>query len=65
MLLQATILAKYKPQINVTLLIPELKRTEETVAKAVAYFKNIRHVVLYYEDLVNNRTVRLSVCLDS
>ncbi|WJX41331.1 hypothetical protein P8452_28698 [Trifolium repens] len=54
--MEATILAKYKPQINVTLLIPELKRTEETVAKAVAYFKNIRHVVLYYEDLVNNRT---------
>ncbi|GAU44312.1 hypothetical protein TSUD_304930 [Trifolium subterraneum] len=54
--MEATILAKYKPEINVTLLIPELKRTEETVAKAVAYFKNIRHVVLYYEDLVNNRT---------
>ncbi|WJX34821.1 hypothetical protein P8452_22895 [Trifolium repens] len=54
--MEATILAKYKPEINITLLIPELKRTEETVAKAVAYFKNIRHVVLYYEDLVNNRT---------
>lgn len=65
MLLQATILAKYKPKINVTLLIPELKKTNETIAKAISYFKSIRHVVLYYEDLVNNRTVRLCACLDS
>ncbi|XP_004501588.1 uncharacterized protein [Cicer arietinum] len=54
--MEATILARYKPQINITLLIPELKQTNETIAKAIAYFKNIRHVVLYYEDLVNNRT---------
>ncbi|CAJ2644725.1 unnamed protein product [Trifolium pratense] len=59
--MEATILAKYKPQINVTLLIPELKKTKETVAKAVAYFKNIRHIVLYYEDLVNNRTSKCYV----
>lgn len=64
LVLQASILAKYKPQINSTLLIPELKQTEETIGKAIAYFKNIRHVVLYYEDLVNNRNVRLSVCLN-
>ncbi|XP_061343155.1 uncharacterized protein LOC133289275 [Gastrolobium bilobum] len=53
---EARILAKYRPRINITLLIPELKLTEETAAKAIAYFKNTRHIVLYYEDLVNNRT---------
>ncbi|KAF7829744.1 putative P-loop nucleoside triphosphate hydrolase superfamily protein [Senna tora] len=54
--LEAKILAKYKPQINTTSLIPELKQTEETVAKAIEYFKTTRHIVLYYEDLINNHT---------
>uniref|UniRef100_A0A2N9HT78 Sulfotransferase n=1 Tax=Fagus sylvatica TaxID=28930 RepID=A0A2N9HT78_FAGSY len=53
---EAHILAKYKPTINKTLLIPELKRTEETTAKAIEYFKSTRHIVLNYEDLINNRT---------
>ncbi|TKY75087.1 sulfotransferase protein [Spatholobus suberectus] len=53
---EAKILAKYRPRINVTLLITELKLTKETAAKAITYFKNTRHIVLYYEDLVNNRT---------
>lgn len=58
--MQAKILAKYRPKINITLLIPELKLTEETAKNAIAHFKNTRHIVLYYEDLVNNRTVRLA-----
>ncbi|KAH1252447.1 hypothetical protein GmHk_04G009405 [Glycine max] len=53
---EANILAKYRPRLNITLLIPELNQTKETAAKAIAYFKNTRHIVLYYEDLVNNRT---------
>ncbi|CAJ1973371.1 unnamed protein product [Sphenostylis stenocarpa] len=54
--LEAKILANYRPRINITLLIPELELTKETAAKAITYFKNTRHVVLYYDDLVNNRT---------
>lgn len=54
---QAKILAKYKPRINTTSLIPELKQTAETAAKAIEFFKTTRHIVLYYEDLINNRTV--------
>ncbi|XP_021284080.1 uncharacterized protein LOC110416407 [Herrania umbratica] len=53
---EAQILAKYKPTINTTQLIPELKRSEQTTAKAVEYFSSARHIVLYYEDLVKNRT---------
>lgn len=58
--LQAKILAKYKPTINATLLIPELKQIEQTTAKAIEYFKSTRHIVLYYEDLITNRTLRLA-----
>lgn len=55
---QASILAKYKPVINATLLIPNLRQVEETTTKALEYFKSTRHIVLYYEDVVRNRTVR-------
>ncbi|KAI9113178.1 hypothetical protein K1719_015703 [Acacia pycnantha] len=51
---QAKVLAKYKPRINVTSLIPEPKQTEETAAKAVEYFKSPRHIVLCFEDLIHN-----------
>ncbi|KAK7383108.1 hypothetical protein VNO78_28777 [Psophocarpus tetragonolobus] len=53
---EAGILAKYRPWINTTLLMTELKQTEETAAKTIQYFNNTRHIVLYYEDLVKNAT---------
>ncbi|KAK3231447.1 hypothetical protein Dsin_003328 [Dipteronia sinensis] len=53
---QANILAKYKPTLNSTLILPQLKQIEQTAAKAIKYFNSTRHIVLYYEDLINNRT---------
>lgn len=50
-------LSTYKPVINSTSLISDLKEVEETVARALNYFNITRHIVLYYEDLVGNRTV--------
>lgn len=55
--MQAEILAKYKPKINATLLIRDLAQDEEAAAKAVEYFNTTRHTVVYYEDVLNNRTV--------
>ncbi|KAH1261369.1 Nodulation protein H [Glycine max] len=52
----AEILAKYKPTINSTLLIAQLKQVNETTTKALEYFKSTRHILLYYEDVVKNRT---------
>ncbi|XP_039056094.1 uncharacterized protein LOC120198930 isoform X2 [Hibiscus syriacus] len=56
---EAQILAKYKPTINTTRLIPDLKLAEKETAKAIEYFNNTRHIVLYYEDLVKNRSAHL------
>ena len=57
---QADALSKYKPVINSTSLISDLEGMEATISKALEYFGNTRHIIVYYEDLINNRTVRLN-----
>ncbi|KAI7733228.1 hypothetical protein M8C21_006192 [Ambrosia artemisiifolia] len=54
---EAKILASYKPSINTTLLIPELKQADDMVKQALEYFNSTRHIVLYYEDIIKNHTV--------
>lgn len=54
---EAEILAGYKPMINTTLLLTELKKIQETTLKALAYFNTTRHILLHYEDVVENRIV--------
>ena len=39
------------------MLITELKRSDKLASDALVNFKNTRHIVLYYEDVVRNRTV--------
>lgn len=56
--LQADALSKYKPVINSTSLIHDLQETENSAAKALEYFNTTRHIVVYYEDLLTNQTVR-------
>lgn len=58
---EADILSKYKPTINSTSLVSNLKEMEVTTAKALELFRSTRHMVLYYEDLVKNRTKLVQV----
>ncbi|XP_048128904.1 uncharacterized protein LOC115735901 isoform X2 [Rhodamnia argentea] len=58
---EAAILARYKPSLNSTLLIADLRQVQEMTAKALEYFKSTRHIVLYYEDVVKNRTKLVDV----
>ncbi|XP_031388225.1 uncharacterized protein LOC116201224 [Punica granatum] len=53
---EASMLSTYKPVINSTSLINDLKEMEETVARALTYFNSTRHIVLYYEDIVQDKT---------
>ncbi|XP_066330923.1 uncharacterized protein [Miscanthus floridulus] len=58
---EAEILAQYKPTIDKKTLITELKRSDKLASAALVNFKNTRHVVLYYEDVVSNRTMLMDV----
>ncbi|KAI4314953.1 hypothetical protein L6164_027809 [Bauhinia variegata] len=53
---EADTLSKYKPTINSTSLLTELKDMETRSAKALEYFNTTQHMILYYEDLMRNRT---------
>lgn len=58
---QADTLSKYKPTINSTSLLADLNDMERKAATALEYFNTTRHMILYYEDLIRNRTVRASL----
>ncbi|XP_047983440.1 uncharacterized protein LOC125224127 isoform X1 [Salvia hispanica] len=57
----AKILASYKPVVNASLLIPNLRQVKDLVNKSMEYFKSTRHIILYYEDIINNRTKLVDV----
>ncbi|WOL02784.1 hypothetical protein Cni_G11503 [Canna indica] len=58
---EANVLAMYKPTINTTELMSSLLYANECVSNALDYFKSTRHIVLYYEDLISNRTKLVDV----
>lgn len=58
---EAEILAKYKPIVNTTTLVPNLKQVDDMVTKSLQYFNSTRHIVLYYEDVIKNRTKLVDV----
>jgi hypothetical protein len=58
---EAELLAAYKPVINATFLIANLNRIEEVTRDAVDFFKSTQHIVLYYEDLINDQRKMVEV----
>ncbi|XP_057491777.1 uncharacterized protein LOC130777421 [Actinidia eriantha] len=58
---EAEILSKYKPTINSASLMNDLKEMEVTAAKSLEHFRTTRHIILYYEDLISNRTKLVEV----
>ncbi|KAL8528662.1 hypothetical protein ACS0TY_006202 [Phlomoides rotata] len=58
---EADTLSKYKPVINATSLVMDLRLMEKSVLEALEFFSSTRHIILYYEDLVKNRTKLMDV----
>ncbi|XP_047156575.1 uncharacterized protein LOC124827546 [Vigna umbellata] len=58
---EADILSKYKPIINSTSLLDDLKDMEMRSAKALEYFNRTRQMIVYYEDLMRNHTKLIDV----
>ncbi|XWS45291.1 hypothetical protein CRYUN_Cryun15aG0124100 [Craigia yunnanensis] len=54
---EASALSSYKPIINSTSLISDLKELKMASVRALEYFNSTRHMVLYYEDLITNHTI--------
>lgn len=38
-----------------------MKQVEDTQTKALEYFKSTRHIIVYYEDILKNHTVRHTI----
>ncbi|XP_057968388.1 uncharacterized protein LOC131157935 [Malania oleifera] len=58
---EADTLSKYKPTINSTSLVADLKEVEVTIDKVIEFFNRTRHIIVYYEDLVKNRSKLIDV----
>ncbi|KAL2522827.1 P-loop containing nucleoside triphosphate hydrolase superfamily protein [Forsythia ovata] len=58
---EANTLSTYKPVINLTSLVVDLKLMDKTVLEALEFFSSTRHFIIYYEDLIRNRTKLVDV----
>ncbi|GFP96930.1 nodulation protein h [Phtheirospermum japonicum] len=58
---EADTLSRYRPVINSTSLVMDLMLMEKMVLEVLEYFSSTRHIILYYEDLVKNRTKLVDV----
>lgn len=51
---EAEVLARFKPRINIASLIPTVSHVNQMMQDSLLYFNSTRHIILYYEDIVNN-----------
>ncbi|KAH7667252.1 P-loop containing nucleoside triphosphate hydrolase protein [Dioscorea alata] len=51
---EAEVLAQFKPVINTTALIANLRSVERTMTDCLLLFRSTHHKILYYEDIVKN-----------
>jgi LPS sulfotransferase NodH len=52
---EADILARFKPEIDVSTLISSIRSAEESMRICLDHFSNTRHMVLYYEDVIRDQ----------
>jgi len=57
---QAEILARFKPELDVSTLIPSIRNAQRAMRTCLGRFSNTRHMVLYYEDVIRDRNVGIT-----
>ena len=58
---QAEILAKFKPHLDLSTLITNIRNIEKAIRDCLDHFKSTRHMILYYEDIISNSNVLSTV----
>jgi len=51
---EAEILAKFKPKLDTSTLIANIRNIEKAIKDCLDHFKSTRHMILYYEDIIGN-----------
>ncbi|XP_037415821.1 nodulation protein H-like [Triticum dicoccoides] len=51
---EAEILARFKPEVDVSSLIPSMRSAEQSMDACLRRFRATRHMILYYEDLIRD-----------
>uniref|UniRef100_A0A8R7P0J3 Sulfotransferase n=1 Tax=Triticum urartu TaxID=4572 RepID=A0A8R7P0J3_TRIUA len=54
---EAEILARFKPEVGVSSLIPSMRSAEQSMDACLRRFRATRHMILYYEDLIRDNNV--------
>lgn len=52
---EAEILAKFKPKMDISTLIPSIRDAERSMRTCLGHFSNTRHMILYYEDMIRDK----------
>lgn len=55
--MQAEILAKFKPHLDTSTLITNIRNIEKAIRDCLDHFKSTQHMILYYEDIISNSNV--------
>ncbi|PNT74654.1 hypothetical protein BRADI_1g19695v3 [Brachypodium distachyon] len=58
---EAEILAKFKPELDVSTLILDIRDIEKYIRDCLDRFNTTRHMILYYEDIISNRNALFRV----
>uniref|UniRef100_A0ACD5XLR6 Uncharacterized protein n=1 Tax=Avena sativa TaxID=4498 RepID=A0ACD5XLR6_AVESA len=51
---EAEILARFRPEVDVSSLIPSIRDAEQSMEACLRQFRATRHMILYYEDLIRD-----------
>lgn len=52
---EAEILARFKPKMDVSTLIPSIRNAEHSMRTCLGHFSKTRHMILYYEDVISDK----------